>query len=265
MSKLGAMKNFTSTLCLLILSITLTARAEDVEIIEKGYRVASDSVIKDYTLMRLTPSQNLIAKHIVKIHSKIDRDDADDIAETILKVSSCLKVDPWVLTGLIQKESTFRRHAVSETNAVGLTQFTSIGFKEVNDQLGYRGRAGATENVTLYLSSKIRKCIDPSWVDLWNRIKATESDPTFYNSLKNIVKNDITASITYGAILLKTYLAHLDTRNEEDDVSSSELYCKALQIYNGEALEKRVDYAQTIFKNVKNLYPNDISFPFLKK
>ena len=103
MSKLGAMKNFTSILCLLILSITLSANAEDVEIIEKGYRVASDSVIKDYTLMRLTPSQNLIAKHIVKVNYKIDRDDADDISETILKVSACLKVDAWVLTALIQR------------------------------------------------------------------------------------------------------------------------------------------------------------------
>ena len=264
MSKLGAMKNFTSILCLLILSITLSANAEDVEIIEKGYRVASDSVIKDYTLMRLTPSQNLIAKHIVKVNYKIDRDDADDIAETILKVSSCLKVDPWVLTGLIQKESSFNRHAVSSTNAVGLTQFTTIGFKEVHDQLGYRGRAGATENVTLYFSSKIRKCIDPSWVDLWNRIRAKEDDPTFYNSLKSILKKDITASITYGAILLKTYLAHLDTRNEEDDVSSSELYYKALQIYNGEPGVAKVNYAKTIFRNVQNLYPGDISFPFLK-
>ena len=264
MIKLGAMKNYKSILCLFILTITFSARASEIDIEDKGYRIASESVMKDYTLMRLAPTQNLIAKHIVKTNYKIGRDDADDIAETILKVSSCLKVDPWVLTGLIQKESSFNRHAVSSTNAVGLTQFTTIGFKEVHDQLGYRGRAGATENVTLYYSSKIRKCIDPSWVDLWNRIKATSDDPTFYNSLKNILKKDITASVTYGAILLKTYLSHLDTRNEEDDVTSSELYYKALQIYNGEPGAAKVNYAKTIFRNVQDLYPGNISFPFLK-
>ena len=261
---LSAMKNFKSILFLFILAFTFSVNAFDIEIVDKGYRIASESIMKDYTLMRLAPSQNVIAKHIVKTNYKINRDEADDIAETVLKVSSCLKVDPWVLTALIQKESSFHRNAVSDTNAVGLTQFTTIGFKEVNDQLGYRGRAGTSENVTLYLSSKIRKCIDSSWVDLWNRIRATESDPTFYNSLKNILKKDITASITYGAILLKTYLAHLDTRNEEDDVSSSELYYKALQIYNGEPGVAKVNYAKTIFKNVQNLYPGDISFPFLK-
>ena len=265
MFKLSAMKNFKSTLLLFILTTTFSANAFDIEIIDKGYRVAGDSIMKDYTLMRLAPTQNLIARHIVKTNYKINRDDADDIAETVLKVSSCLKVDPWVLTALIQKESSFHRNAVSSTNAAGLTQFTSIGFKEVHDQLGYRGRTGASENVTIYFSSKIRKCIDPSWVDLWNRIRAKEDDPTFYNSLKSILKKDITASITYGAILLKTYLAHLDTRNEEDDVSSSELYYKALQIYNGEPGVAKVNYAKTIFRNIQDLYPNDISFPFLKK
>ena len=258
---LGVMKNLKIKLFLFILPITLNALA--IDIVDKGYRVSGESVMKDYTLMRLIPSQNQIARHIVKANYKIGRNDADDIAETILTVSTCLKVDAWILTALIQKESSFNKNAVSSTKAAGLTQFTTIGFKEVHDQLGMRGRAGASENATLYFSSKIRNCIDSSWVDVWNRAKTSESDPTHYNELKNILKKDITTSITYGAILLKTYLAHLDTRNEEDEVSSSELYYKALQIYNGEPGEAKVRYAKQIFKNLQDAYPNPINFPFL--
>lgn len=255
------MKN--TKILLFLFSLIITIKAQALEVVDKGYRLSGDSVVKDFTLMRLAPTHGQIASHIIKANYKVNRTDANEIAENILKVSSCFLVDPWILTALIQKESSFQKNAVSSTKAAGLTQFTTIGFKEVHDQLGYRGRTGATENATLYFTSKIRNCIDPSWIDLWARVDISETDPNYYNSLKDILKDDVTAAVTYGAILLKTYLSFVDVRNEEEDMTSSELYFKAMQIYNGEPGEAKVRYAKQIFKNLQDVYPNPVNFPFL--
>jgi len=246
---------------------TLSAFAE--ESIDKGYRLPGETVIKDYKLMKLTPEKSALASHIVKINYKIEKRMALEIAHNILSVSACFRIDPWVLTGLIQKESSFNKDAVSPTNAAGLTQFTSSGLKEVNDQLGFRGREGATENATLYFTSKIKDCVDPSWVDLWVRINLPETDPEFYRQLKEEIKRDIPTAITYGAILLKTYVGFIDSKSsrstaEEDiDLPTSEIYFRALQIYNGEDGEAKVNYAKNVFKNLQGFYPNTINFPFL--
>ena len=252
---------------LTLLALVLSTQGQAQEMVEKGYRLSGESVMKDFTLMRLTPSEDHLIKYILKTNHKVPREEAVAIASNVLKVSECLKLDPWFLTGLIQKESTFKRDAVSQTNAAGLTQFTTIGIKEVNDQLGLRGREGATENATLYYSSKIRDCIDPGWVDLWNRVPVTPKDSDFFNLIKEEIKTDIPAAVTYGAILLKTYIAYVDSRSAKTgvDLSLSEIYYQALQIYNGEKGNAKVYYARAIFKNVQNLYPQKVNFPFLQQ
>ena len=256
---------YAKVILFLISLTTLEAFAEIS--VDKGYRLPGEMVMKDYTLMKIIPSQIFIADHIVKTNYKIGRSEALDLAYNILKVSACFKIDSWVLTGLIQKESSFKKDAVSPTNAAGLTQFTSSGFKEVNDQLGFRGREGATENATLYFNSKIRDCIDPSWIDLWNRVDVPEVHPNFYNLLKEEIKRDTLTAVTYGAILLKTYVAYIDNKTKrmegEADLPKSELYFQALQIYNGEEGDAKVKYAKNVFKNLQAAYPKQVIFPFL--
>lgn len=276
------MKNLKITLFLFCLSTLTVANA--IEIGDKGYRLSSTAVIKDYTLFRSSPTISFLTSYIVKTNPRIVRTEAREIASHILNVSSCFEIDPWILTALIQKESTFEKTATSPTNAAGLTQFTTIGFKEVHDQLGFRGREGASENATLYFTSKIRSCIDPSWVDLWARVDVSPTHPAYYNLLKNELRRDTLTSITYGAILLKTYIAYVDNKNNklgltnnllktynanldsknENMLSDSELYYMALQIYNGEPGEAKVRYAKTIFKFVQRAYPTPLSFPFLE-
>lgn len=255
------MKNTQIILFLFSLTVSLVVRA--VEISDKGYRNSSEMIIKEYPLMNLRPTTAQLSKYIIRANYKVPPQEADEIAQNILNVSSCFDIDPWVLTALIQKESSFERNAMSPTNAAGLTQFTTIGFKEVNDQLGYRGRQGAPENVTLYFTSKIRGCIDPSWIDLWLRVSIVETDSSFYSLLKEELKKDTLAAITYGAILLKTYIVYVDSKESSEELSRSEIYYEALQIYNGEAGEAKVQYAKNVFKNLQDAYPSPIEFPFL--
>lgn len=236
------------------------------EMIEtKGFRLPLETFSKNYLVMNLVPTSDLLKNHIVKINGRVPPAEALAISKNILKISACMQIDPWILTALIQHESTFNKNAVSPTGAAGLTQFTSIAFQEVNDQLGLRGRAGAPEITTLFLAEKIRTCIDPSWIDLWNRVEAKEDEPEFYPQLKEVVKQDIKSSIVYGAILLKTYLAVTNKRQspESKPLKMSEIYFHALQIYNGEAGEAKVKFAKKVFSNLKSVYPAEVNFPFL--
>lgn len=230
---------------------------------EKGFRLPLEFVSKNYEMMRLSPDELKIREHILKINRKISTIEAIEISETIVLVSECLHIDSWILTALIQKESSFKKDAVSPKGAAGLTQFTTIGLKEVNDQLGIRGRVGAPVEVTTYFNERIRGCIDPEWIDLWNRINVTEGDTQFYKLLKDELKRDTSAAIVYGALLLKTFLAFVNTRNtlEAVPLKTSEIYFQALQLYNGEEGNAKVKYARSIFQNLKSLYPIDVNFP----
>lgn len=253
----------SKTLTILYAVLSLNAVSSEISSPEKGFRVPVESVIKNFSLMNLTPTTELITRHILKTNFRVPLSEAIEISKIIIEVSSCIQIDPWILTGLIQKESTFNKYAISPTGAAGLTQFTSIGFKEVNDQLGLRGRAGAPVAVTLYFSNKIKNCIDPSWTDLWNRVDVKEDNAEFYNLLKEEVKKDITSSIVYGAILLKTYLAFVHSSNtfEALPLKTSEIYFRALQIYNGEEGDAKIKYAKNIFQNLKTIYPDEVNFP----
>lgn len=237
------------------------------ELSEKGFRIPLEMIANDYKLMKEIPTIDLINKHIKKVNYKIPAEDALLISEEIIKVSQCFKIDPWILTGLIQKESSFNKEAISPTGAAGLTQFTGIAFKEVHDQLGFRGREGASEAITLYFQSILKSCIDNSWIDLWNKVTLKEDHPEYTNELKNLLIKEPKISIVYGGILLKTYLAHISNKADrtDNDLELSETYFKALQLYNGEEGEAKVKYAKNIFLNLKSLYPNPISFPFLNE
>ena len=241
-----------------------TGESSESFLMEKGFRLPIELVSQSYTLMKLSPLATHIKEHIVKTNYKVPSGEAEVIAKDILAVSSCFEIDPWILTSLIQKESSFVKQAVSPTGAVGLTQFTSIGIKEVNDQLGHRGREGAPEVVTLFFHERLRDCINPSWSDLWNRIEIQDNHPEFYKQLKEIIKNDGQSSIVYGAVLLKIYLAFVNYRNtyQVAPLKLSEVYFQALQLYNGEEGEAKLRYAKAIFKNLKLLYPNEVNFPY---
>lgn len=247
------------------LFITLTmvtpftlSKADD-EITLKGFRLPEHAIEKDYTLMSINPTSEIIEKYILKTNPKIDETNRLEIAKNVLKVSTCLKIDPWILTGLIKKESTFNTRAISGTKAAGLTQFTGIGIQEVNDQLGMRGEKYATVESIEYFNSIIKSCINPTFIPLWNRVAVKADDDLFVDLAKKEIMDDTELAITYGGILLKTYLAYTDLRTE---TKLSQIYFKALQTYNGEPGEAKVKYARAIFKNLEEMYPKDTNFKF---
>jgi hypothetical protein len=63
--------------------------------------------------MKLTPEKHFLASHIVKVNYKIPKAEALEIAHYILNVSVCFKIDPWILTGLIQKVKSISEYSKS--------------------------------------------------------------------------------------------------------------------------------------------------------
>lgn len=254
------LKNIVILATLLPLSLF---SSEGIDKSDKGYRIPIEVIAQDFGLLNEEISTQIISNHIAKINRKVPGNEALIISKEIIRVSACLQIDPWILTSLIQHESSFDKNAISRTGAVGLTQFTPIGIMEVNDQLGIRGRVGAPDLTTIYFATAIRNCINPSWIDLWNRIDATEENPIYFDLLKEEIKKDITTSITYGVILLKTYLSHVKKKSaqEQTTLSPSEIYFKALVMYNGEPGEAKINYAKRIFRQLKEFYPTEVQLP----
>jgi len=232
--------------------------------VDKGYRLPLDLIIQNFTLLEKTPEAPYLQNYIQKTNYKIDTNDAEEISQSIVTISGCLEIDPWVLTALIQKESSFDKLATSPTGAAGLTQFTNIGIKEVNDQLGFRGTAGAPGTVTEYLTTQIKTCVSQEWIHFWTRLDIGETSPNFYPLLKEELKKDILGSVLYGAVLLKVYLGVVTTRNTYavSPISPSDTYYQALQMYNGEEGDGKIKYAKNVFLNVQSLYPDQITFPY---
>lgn len=249
-------------------NIQMLGLDEEDNLQDKGFRLKLQSIYKHYLFVPLILDEVWLARQIKRANPKLPDAEIQIIQKTIRKVSACFNIDTWMLTGLIYKESTFNKSAVSPTRAVGLTQFTSKGIQEVHDQLGKNGHVGAPEEITTYFRNKIYQCINPKWIDPWNMVKSIQGTNKFNEDIKAMLMKDHLLSITYGAILLKTFIAYLDNRNEVEGLKMTmpEIYYNAFQRYNGEDGDAKVRYAQTIFKLVKNMHPwpNKVTYPFMK-
>lgn len=265
------MKKFTLLLSLLFTTHTYANDFLDLDlgidlevpISINGYFLTDRAITKEYLITDAELTDRKL-KHIIKSSNRnISAEDVDSIASNVLKVSKCFDIDPWFLMSLIHKESSFDREAESPTKAAGLTQFTRIGLEEVNDQLGIRGPSHAKASVTQYLNNQVYGCVNNSWSHLWDRIKHRNPNSSlFYNQIKEVLKDDVEAAVTYGAILLKVYLAYADSRNirNNTNLDDYEIYYQALMLYNGEAGNAKVHYAKNIFRFVMKHYPTKLNY-----
>lgn len=236
-------------------------------LVDKGFFPAPDSVLKNYEFLTVKLDQKSLERAIKRANYKLNKADITPLAESILRVSSCLAIDPWLFTGLIQKESSFEKDAVSPTFAAGLTQFTSSGLREVHDQLGINGSVGAHRKNIEYFQTKIKSCIDPNWQDVWLKFGKPEEDENFSSEVKNLLKEDVLLAVTYGGILLKTYLSHIDTKDtqEQTNYTLPEKYFLSFVKYNGEPGENKILYAQEIFRLTQLMYPKNLDTTFIEK
>jgi hypothetical protein len=202
-----------------------------------GYFVKHKNLIKSYVWSDSAPDKEDFVEYIQAKGKNVSTSDALDIAESVIKSASCFEVDARVFLGLIRMESAYQINAVSPTGAVGLTQFTSIGAREIADQLGQRGADYANPKNTRYFKSVIRNCVDKNWKNIWDRAGSK------WNRQKKLFLKDIKLATTYGAMLLKLYLArHYDPNDME------KTYFNSLRDYNGEPGDRKLWYARKVLE-----------------
>lgn len=163
-----------------------------------------------------------------------------EIARQIAVVSKCFQIDPYIYAALIRVESgNYDQFVSSPTGAVGLTQFTPIAIKEVHDQLGARGDGNAREQAIEYFRSVIESpCIEnellggKAFLPIFERREG--------RSARETLKQDTTAALVYGAILMKTGLSVVqeggatscDRSGRATNLTA--LYRKAVHKYNAD-------------------------------
>ncbi len=202
------------------------------------------------------------------------------IAEYILAARKCFEIDPIILTALIHKESYFSPVAVSSRGASGLTQFTHIAFGEIAMQTGIIPDEANGDAISYNLNAL--SCMERETGEEVPTVDKIYDGKLYFKRegrrlitkdavriLKNYFKDHMLASVSYGSLLLKTYLAYqcrlapssnCTSRKNGDLIWNKEyVYKKALQHYNGDGnIDKatgkvvKVKYAQDIWREANN-------------
>jgi hypothetical protein len=152
----------------------------------------------------------------------VDQLQALVLSKQIMKVSKCYQVDPMVFTALIWRESHFKQQSQSETGAVGLTQLTKTGIREVIERLSLN---------SIRKRESLRLATARCYPRLLNSIPNELLKIDTIDWKKSIARSPELALI-FGAILLKINLKEAD-------------YRKALVKYNGDPKVKH-QFAQDV-------------------
>ncbi len=192
-----------------------------------------------------------------------------ELAIEITRASYCFGTDPFVVSSKIRQESRFDMSAVSNTGAIGLTQLTAVGLKEILDQMGLRGEKYAYLDNKEYLGKAIACFAQKAapailkdfpkieTVKLKNgRIEYTaetiKSLKAWVLPRKNMPKSEarkvlIQRQLFLGNSLLKIYLAY--SKQVAPQRPMLKHYESALRMFNGDNI--RVKYAKDVIKNAR--------------
>ncbi len=168
------------------------------------------------------------------------------LAMKITRLSFCFGTDPKGVAAQIFTESKFDRQRVSGTGAVGLTQMTSAAIDEVNDQLGNRGRNGATPENLQYLYGAINcymggQPFKPMFeAGVIRRGDLVSKNRAARLRAKTWLQDNVDRDLIYGQITLKVMLGYA----RADGATGFAAYIEAFKKYNGEPRGRDMRYAR---------------------
>tara|TARA_B110001454_G_C12723234_1_gene436027 strand:+ start:3494 stop:4447 length:954 start_codon:yes stop_codon:yes gene_type:complete len=191
-----------------------------------------------------------------------------ELAMEITKASYCFGTDPFVVASKIRQESRFDMSSVSNTGAIGLTQLTAPGLKEILDQMGHRGEKYAFLDNKSFLDAAMKCYPQTTEVEAFKdfpviKTVALKKGRIEYTAetIKNLkawvlprkgqnqigVKERrtlIQRQLFLGQILLKVYLAYSKKVLKNETIGRQ--YEAALRMFNGDNI--RVKYAKEVIK-----------------
>jgi hypothetical protein len=160
----------------------------------------------------------------------LPQDHPKRLTRDLIQVTRCLGIDPLIFTALIWRESNFKPQAVSERGAVGLTQMTMPGIREVLERTHDRGYRRLR-----YARALFRKCAPSVFRNL-----PAQLTPATIARTKSIIAMSTLDGMVFGAFLLKLNLAGI-----RGSIHRWDIYRAALERYNGDPKVKAL-FAQDI-------------------
>lgn len=180
----------------------------------------------------------------------------DHLAFQMVKASFCFGNDPFMVLAKIKRESAFTRTLVSSGSAVGFTQMTGPGIKEVQHQMS--GDDGLSMPGVREYFRKAIGCFTG------NQAYHNFSGST--DSLKKAIRSDWKLDMIYGQILLKVYTAYTiaATKKSRSLTDLHAAYAGSFVMYNGDVNEvngrctgrrvpMKIEYSCDIMQNFDQL------------
>jgi hypothetical protein len=180
----------------------------------------------------------------------------DHLSFQFVRASFCFGNDPFMVLAKIKRESAFNRTLVSSGQAVGFTQMTGPGIKEVQHQM--------SGNADLAM---------PGVKEYFRRAVACfTGNPAYHNfsgktdDLKKAIRADWKLDIIYGQILLKVYTAYTIAATNKsrslEDLNAA--YAGSFIMYNGDMTEvngrctgvkgpMKIEYSCDIMQNFEQI------------
>ncbi len=224
---------------ILIILITLSFNSFSDGKTEQGWFLKAAHLIATDEYDKYDPNPAYLQDYIATKNTKNSINQNIQIADAIISISKCFKVDPLLVTSIIEKESIFFPNAVSPTKAQGIMQLTTIASTEVKDQLGYRGSKYAQAQVTEIFKTNISMCSD---------LSMSEFDKLFSASThkrREILRTNVKLNIAVGVITFKVLLAQAYSKIRNSGERA--VIRRAVENYNGDT--HKVSYANKVLSH----------------
>lgn len=180
------------------------------------------------------------------------------LAQKISTVTQCFGLDEAVFVGLLMQESQFKTDWLQESGS-GITQMTTSGINEIDDQFGKRGLAQADEEMIAAVGNVIQKCIEPKMLNgkkfspLYKRpgVKGGEAS-------RAEVSKDVDVALIYGAALLKIQVVRV-RHKLGSNAPWAMVYHAALKAYNAnDAYKNATKNGKKVRVQIKEVYPGEV-------
>ncbi len=175
-----------------------------------------------------------------------------ELANLITTASFCFGTDPFMIAAKIRRETSFKRTGISTGGAVGFSQMTGAGIKEVQHQMS--GNSNISLPVARNIFQKGIECfIGPSQFNyaVGDRV-----------SVQKMIQTHPYVDFIFGQILTKTYVSYakssiVSTLNKEAYRTGFALYNGDSRLVTGGCMKKRVqlkfEYACDIMTYYNNI------------
>ncbi len=178
-----------------------------------------------------------------------------ELAKLITEASFCFGTDPFMVAAKIRRETSFKRTGVSTGGAVGFSQMTGAGIKEVQHQMS------GNSNISLIIAKSIfQKGIECFIGPSQFNYAAGDRD-----SVQNMIQSHPHVDFIFGQILTKTYVSYakssiVSTLNKEAYRAGFALYNGDSRMVSGQCMRKKVqlkfEYACDIMTYYNNISAN---------